>query len=344
MKTQYLTFVRDHDAYAILKVVTRNIELEMLSAPGGVGLVGSSSCVQALRRRIANTASIEIPVLITGESGVGKEVVAKCIHHCSSRRENPFVALNCGSLTPTLIESELFGHVQGAFTGATRAKHGFFETADGGTLFLDEIGDLPLDLQTRLLRVLDEGEFNRVGETKPRRVDVRIISATNRDLKKMAEENRFRSDIYYRLRGSQIYIAPLRERKDDIPALVCHFLGDETKVTPQAIEALRQFDWPGNVRELSMVVASLKGLCRDKPITMESVHEILGLDGIGDPPANDVAAYNTSRELFDKGYFESLMESTNGNISKASALSGIHRKNLRDKLKTLGMYRQGTKE
>jgi DNA-binding NtrC family response regulator len=300
-----------------------------------------------IRRRICQLAPMHIPVLVTGESGTGKEIVARSIHKYSTRASQPFIAVNCGSFAPTLIESELFGHVQGAFTGASKTKHGLFEAADRGTLFLDEIGEMPLELQSRLLRVLDEGEFMRIGETKPRKVDVRIISATNRDMEEMVNHGTFRSDLHFRLRGGLIAIAPLRERKEDIPALVRHFLGESLHVDAAAMNRLTQLDWPGNVRELSMVVQMLKSMGPEAEISEAAVQQVLGMYS-GADAREAILSYQEMKiealSHFDKEYFQTLLESANGNISRAASMAGMDRKNLRDKLKNLGIYKKENKD
>ncbi|MCC7134351.1 MAG: sigma 54-interacting transcriptional regulator [Gemmatimonadales bacterium] len=225
-------------------------------------IVGSGAAITRLLEKVGQVAATDATVMITGETGTGKELVARAIHERSARAGRPLVAVNCGALSPTLIETELFGHEKGAFTGAADRKLGRFEVADGGTLFLDEIGDLSLDLQVRLLRVLQEGELFRVGGTDPIRVDVRVIAATHRDLPAAVRAGTFRQDLYYRLNVFPIKTPPLRERREDIPALVRHFtaraasrLGKRIDVVPPAVlEAFGSYPWPGNIRELANVV------------------------------------------------------------------------------------------
>ncbi len=211
-------FRADHVRYAVLGAIDKHTSLRQhysLSPMGdnNNGLIGNSEHICMVRQQINSMAPIEIPVLVTGESGTGKELVAKSFHENSSRAKEPFIAINCGGLSSTLIESELFGHMQGSFTGATKTKHGLFEAAEGGTLFLDEIGELPYELQSKFLRVLDAGEFSRIGETKVRKADVRVVSATNQDLARMVERKEFRQDLYFRLRGGIIRLLPLRKRR-----------------------------------------------------------------------------------------------------------------------------------
>lgn len=336
-------FSADQITYAVMgalrlkRLLEKNLENDFSAESARMGLIGQSAAMTTLRRRILELAPIDIPVLITGESGTGKEVVARCIHQCSRRSSNQFNAVNCAGLSPTLVESELFGHAQGAFTGASKTTFGFFEVSTDGTLFLDEIGDFPVELQSRLLRVLDKGEFNRVGETATRITDARILSATNRDPKTMVEAGAFRADLYYRLRGSQIHIPPLRDRKEDIPDLVRFFLGqDKVAVAPEALDRLSQFDWPGNVRELRMVVKNLKALAKNSIITTDAVDSVLGL---ANPLSGSrmIISYKQFKETVvadaERNYFESLISASSGNVTQAAREAGMHRKNLYEKLK-----------
>jgi DNA-binding NtrC family response regulator len=323
-------------------LLRKNREIEVLVGTQGKGLIGSSKHMAEVRLKISEIAPLEIPVVITGESGTGKEVVARCIHEFSPRAKGRFTVVNCAGLPQGLIESELFGHVQGAFTGAIKTKHGYFEVTDGGTLFLDEIGDLPLELQSRLLHVLDRGEYNRVGDTEPRHTDVRIVCATNCDLAAMMEKGTFRKDLYYRLRGAQISMLTLRKRKDDIPVLVRYFLSDELyTVVPDAMEALMDHDWPGNVRQLKMTVSNLKGICTNKIITLENVAGILGVCVSKNEGAELLVPYkefkNNILSAAEKGYFKSLVDASSGNIAQAARMAGIDRKNFYEKLKQFGL-------
>ncbi len=308
--------------------------------PEELGLIGTSPSIQEVRDQIRKSGPLEVPILITGESGTGKEIVAHCIHELSHRSEKKLIAVNCASFSPGIVESELFGHVQGAFTGATKTKYGFFEAADGGTLFLDEIGDLPLDLQSKLLRILDKGEFTRIGDTQNLSVNVRIISATNHDLKQMVDEQRFRKDLYYRLRGIQIKLPALRERREDVPLLARHFLGEKgPAVSSGAMNLLQDFAWPGNVRELKMVIESMKGFSSHNIISKDLVCHILEIKEHLDSniPAN--LTYHGFKDKVikkhEKDYFQSLLETANGNISKVARLAKIQRRHLYTKLKDL---------
>lgn len=224
------------------------------------GIIGTSAHIQDVLRMISRLKDTRTPVLISGESGTGKELVARAIHFRGSMAQTPFVAVDCGSLVPTLMESELFGYEKGAFTGATKSKAGLFQAANGGTIFLDEIGELPLEMQAKLLRVLQEKEVRPVGSNERETVDVRVIAATNRDLEASYRAGTFRKDLYFRLNVVTVHIPPLRDRRSDIPVLVHHFLdryakGSQIQVTPAAMKSLLQYDWPGNVRELENCIA-----------------------------------------------------------------------------------------
>jgi len=265
--------------YLIAQLEKSNLHLrqELKVFQGQFGqLVGNSAAMQEVYRLIEKVAKTDATVLIRGESGTGKELVARAIHYHSRRSEAPFISINCAALPETLLESELFGHARGAFTGAVTAKKGLFEEAHEGTIFLDEIGDISLGLQSKLLRVLQEGEFLRVGETRPTRVDVRVLAATNRDLEKAVKEGSFRPELFYRLNVISIWLPPLRERRDDIPLLARHFLekigrrlGKEvTGFTSEAMDALVRADWPGNVRELENVIERAVILTEGKKIEL----------------------------------------------------------------------------
>lgn len=234
-------------------------------------IIGKSGCLQKVVKLARKVASTDVPVLLTGETGTGKEVFAQAIHFGSNRNGRPFVAINCSAFSSELLESELFGHKAGAFTGAIKDKKGLFEEADHGTLFLDEIGEMAINLQAKLLRVLEMGEFIKVGDTKPVKVDVRLISATNRNLKDEMERGRFREDLFFRLCVFQIELPALRERKEDIPALVSHFIGRLGKkigktavITPDCQELMQTYHWPGNIRELQNVIERALIVCDDK--------------------------------------------------------------------------------
>lgn len=247
------------------------------------GIIGQSVQVQELVEVIQQVAPTEITVLITGESGTGKEVFAKAIHAASKRSHKPVITVNCGAIPEGIIESELFGHEKGAFTGAAETRKGYFELADGGTIFLDEIGELPLGTQVKFLRVLENGEFMRVGSAVPRKVDVRVIAATNKDLEVEVRQGNFRADLFYRLRSINLHIPPLRERRDDIPVFVEFFMKEIAErnnikapgISPEAMALLQQYRWEGNVRELRNVIESILVLEKGKVVKVEDVKKYL---------------------------------------------------------------------
>ncbi|WP_405242404.1 sigma 54-interacting transcriptional regulator [Lentisalinibacter salinarum] len=266
-------------------------------------------------------------VLITGESGTGKELMAKAIHRASNRRDGPFVAINCSAMAEHLLESELFGHEKGAFTGATRAHKGLFQAAEGGTLLLDEIGDMPMRLQVKLLRVLQEDQVRPVGATDSIPVDVRVVSATHRDLREMMTEGTFREDLYYRLNVVNIHVPPLDDRRDDIPLLVAHFLktiaeetGGERKVyAPEAVEMLVTAEWPGNIRQLYNVVRQNVALSRSPVISAELVRSSLGEHG------GKLPSFSEARDEFTRNYLSQILQITSGNVSQAARLAKRNR-------------------
>ena len=293
------------------------------------GLIGESPAIKEVLSMIYRVAPSNATVLITGESGTGKELVARILHAASPRKDRRFVAVSCAAIPESLLESELFGYERGAFTGATKPKPGKFELAHGGTLFLDEIGDLPISLQVKLLRVLQEKEVERLGSTVPRKVDVRIIAATNQDLRKKVEGGSFREDLYYRINTINIHIPPLRERKEDILPLAEFFLrkfsremGKDIKgFDREARKALLSYQWPGNVRELINVVERAVVLTRKNIITAD----LLMLEQLKSP-------FPTLEEL-EREHIKKALKISGGNLTRASELLGIHRNTLREKLK-----------
>jgi two-component system, NtrC family, response regulator GlrR len=290
-------------------------------------IVTANSHMQALLAEARLVADSESGVMIRGESGTGKELLARAIHRASPRRGGPFVAVNCAAIPEPLLESELFGHVKGAFTGALGAHKGLFQAADGGSLFLDEIGDLPLGLQVKLLRVLQDLEVRPVGSSHAVAVDVRILSATHRDLEAAIAAGEFREDLYYRLNVVSLAIPPLRERREDIPLLVRQFLTVYAErnphrvngFTPEAMEMLTAFDWPGNVRQLGNVVEQCCALCA-APLAPAS----LVLRALGTRPATALS-YAEAKDRFEQDYLTSLMKSTHGNVAAAARLAGRNR-------------------
>jgi two-component system NtrC family response regulator len=262
----------------------RALERRVRRAEGATQLVGTSASLEQVRRLIARVAGSEAAVLVRGETGTGKELVARAIHEGSARAAGPMVAVNCGALPEHLVESELFGHRKGAFTGADEHRAGLFEVADGGTLFLDEIGELPKSLQSRLLRALESGEIRRVGDNHPITVDVRVVCATHRSLEEMVRAGEFREDLLFRINTFEIAVPPLRERPEDIPALVQHFVREARPQMPPdaqvadeaALAALAAHAWPGNVRELANAVEHALVLCDELPLSVEHMPARLG--------------------------------------------------------------------
>jgi len=337
-------------------------------------LKGRSAAMQDVYRMLARLMGTDLTVLITGESGVGKELAARVLHDFGPRKRSPFVAINMAAIPRELIESELFGHERGAFTGATARSAGRFEQAEGGTLFLDEIGDMPHEAQTRLLRVLQQGEYVPVGGASPIKANVRIVSATHRDLRESVRQGEFREDLFYRLNVVPLRLPALRERVEDIPELVNHFLQkSEGEGLPRrlmsngAMEALRKHNWPGNVRELENLIRRLIVMTADETISADSVLEILSEYSQG-TEQKDAADQNISGSLdqlmdrFLERYFQELgqdlpsaglytriieqieipllthmLSAVNGNQVKAAEVLGINRNTLRKKIKTLGL-------
>ena len=329
--------------YAALYFQRVQNELKAQISPVGEGrLIGISKWMHQLREQIRIAAKSALPVLITGETGTGKELIANDIHSASNRSNKPFLAINCATLG-TLADSELFGHVSGSFTGATRSTRGYIGSADGGTLFLDEVGDLPLELQAKLLRFLDSGEYLRVGEAKIRRADVRVISATNRDLISLCKEGKFREDLYYRLAGYQIRTLPLRAHPEDIPSLVWHFLHEISRkkcetfeITGNAVMALRQFPWPGNVRQLKHTISLLCEQAQNGLIEEAHVVSLLGISSKITIEPYQKAKKKTLRQ-FDIDYFSQVLSYSKGSLRIALELTGMHKKNFYTKLKQLGL-------
>jgi DNA-binding NtrC family response regulator len=298
------------------------------------GFVTADSAMKQALATVERAAPSPLPVLIQGETGTGKELVARALHEQSPRRAFPFVPINCAALPETLIESELFGHERGAFTGAVERKTGLFEVASRGTVFLDEIGELGLLLQARLLRVIETQEFFRVGGSRPVRVDVRVVSATNRDLRAEVEAGRFREDLYYRLNGVTIRLPPLRERRGDIPLLARHFLdrvGSGRMLDVGAFEVLNGYDWPGNVRELEMVVQRAALLSPEPTIRSED----LPLE-VRPRAAPRVLRTDLTLEEMEREYVQAVLEKHRGHRGRTAEALGIDPKTLYNKLRAWG--------
>ncbi|HWR72911.1 MAG TPA: sigma-54 dependent transcriptional regulator [Nitrospirota bacterium] len=311
-------------------------------------IIGNSAEMHEVFRIMRHAASSESSVLVTGESGTGKELVARAVHSNSVRARRKFVTVNCGAIPEGLIESELFGHVKGSFTGAVADKRGLVEEADKGTLFLDEIGELAPPLQVKLLRVLQEGEFLRVGDTQPRRVNVRVVAATNRDLTKAIAEKQFREDLFYRLNVIPIELPPLRRRKEDVPLLVNHFIEKHKAKAPEknisgiskeAVQALINYHFPGNVRELENAVEYAVAFTTGPMVQKEDLPKYILEEKKLGPEAQKIPIMplKDAKHQFEKGLIIATLIETSGNISEAARLLNVHRQNLQQKIRLLGI-------
>ncbi|MGB7408864.1 MAG: sigma-54 dependent transcriptional regulator [Pontixanthobacter sp.] len=363
-------FPKPFDLDALISAVSQAVGTggagapEVVQASGDLPLVGRSAAMQGVYRMITRVLSNDLTVLVLGESGTGKELVAEAIHELGHRKTGPFVAINAGAIPADLIESELFGHERGAFTGAIKQSIGKFEQANGGTLFLDEIGDMPFEAQTRLLRALQSGRIRRVGGQQDIAIDVRIIAATNRNLQPMIVSGAFREDLFYRLNVVPIELPPLRERRDDIEPLAQHFLKEATKeglpyrqIDKSALVLLKGRDWRGNVRELRNALYRLILLSRDDVIGAATVCEALGNDTaqseageemdlsaafrqwarVAGPPAGHI--YHAALAAFERPMFEWALAQTDGNQLRAAKLLGINRNTLYKRIVDLNIDR-----
>ncbi|MDE3101342.1 MAG: sigma-54-dependent Fis family transcriptional regulator [Chloroflexota bacterium] len=311
-------------------------------------IVGNSPAMQEVYKTIGKVAKADATVLITGESGTGKELVAEALHYNSSRRAGPLVKVSCAALPETLLEAELFGHEKGSFTGALTQRRGRFELADKGTIFLDEIGEMSLQTQTKLLRVLQDRKIERLGSSLPLKVDIRVICATNKDLQKQVEVTKFRDDLFYRLNVINIHMPPLRDRKEDIPALVEHFLAKHrysataqpAAISEEALRRLMEYDWPGNVRELENVIERAVVLSRGQIITSRELpfgdHEG-DREEEGDEVPSERSFFKKSVAQFEKDLIMKALRDANGNRSKAAEMLGIYRRLLYAKIKEYGL-------
>ncbi len=319
---------------------------ERLDEKFGFGnIVGHSEPMLKILEIVRRVARSEIPVLILGESGTGKELIANAIHQNSSRTGGKFVAINCAGLSETLLEDELFGHVKGAYTGATSDRSGRFEHADGGTLFLDEVGDMPLAMQAKLLRVLENGEVVRVGSNEPVRVDIRIISATNSDLAEKVSKGEFREDLYFRIKGATIDLPALRQRRDDIPQLIDFFIGliNENQgtsidgITPEARRVLMGYPWPGNIRQLRNVLENMVALADGKKLTVEDLPAEIHSPptDITDGQFSELAGI--SIEQAEKQLIRNTLKMLDGNRERAANILGIGERTLYRKIKEYGL-------
>jgi len=305
------------------------------------GIIGASANIQDVLRMISRLKDSRTPVLVSGESGTGKELVARAIHFRGAMAQTPFVAVDCGSLVPTLMESEMFGYEKGAFTGAMKSKAGLFQAANGGTIFLDEIGELPLEMQAKLLRVLQEREVRPVGSNESHSVDVRVIAATNRDLEAAYREGTFRKDLYFRLNVVTVHLPSLRERRSDIPVLVHHFLnryapGTNLHVKPAAMKSLLQYEWPGNVRELENCVARAVTLGDRRVIDVSDLPPAIRAEGGGAPQttfSDGSSLSTTALAEMERMTILKVFEQANGDKALAGRMLGISRATLYRKLK-----------
>ena len=309
---------------------------------GAEAVVGQSESMKKVEELVRKVGPTDATVLISGESGTGKELVARAIHHHSGRKDRPFVAVDCGSLVESLLESELFGHVKGSFTGATATKYGRFELANGGTLFFDEVGDISLNIQTKLLRVLQEREITKVGSSKVVRVDVRIVAATNKDLQRAVKAGTFREDLFYRLSVVPVALPALRERRDDIPLLANHFLKKYNKkrkknvraISGRAMKALVQYDWPGNVRELENAIERAVVLTENDVIEPSDLL-YYGLT-VEMPSTSNVVQAKRLADV-ERDHIANTLQMFEGHKGKAAESLGIDRKTLRLKLRRYGL-------
>ncbi|MBL8956586.1 MAG: sigma-54-dependent Fis family transcriptional regulator [Myxococcaceae bacterium] len=337
-------------AYEHKQVIDRNRQLEQLvsgRAPE-VGFIGDSPRMREIAALVQRVGPSKSTVLVQGESGTGKELVARAIHAASERRSKPFIAVNCAAMTETLLESELFGHLKGAFTGAQQAKRGLFEAATGGTLFLDEIGDMPMSTQVHLLRALQVGEVRPVGSTETIKVDVRVVAATNVDLRAAIAAGKFREDLFYRLNVINLVVPPLRERPSDIPPLAYHFLRASAaragkrcdRIDSRALTALVSCRWPGNVRELENTIERAVVLAQGTEVTIDDLppHVQNALGGAeSDAMTLSGMPYVQAKRLalgaFNRSYLKGLLAKSNGNVTAAANMAGLDRSNFRRLLK-----------
>ncbi len=302
-------------------------------------MIGESVAIKNVFNAISKAAKTSTTVLITGESGTGKELVARAIHYNSDRSSSPFVPVNCGGIPESLLESELFGHLKGSFTGASETRAGFFQTADGGTILLDEISETSMNMQVKLLRVLESKEINMVGSSRPQKINVRVIAASNKDLRKQIERGAFREDLFYRLNVITINIPPLREREGDIPLLINYFISyyanefgkPPLRISEKALQVLEQYYWPGNVRELENVIQQLAVMSDDSYI---DIPDLPSLMRYSIPHKNGI---NRSLKEVEIEHIKNVLTSVDNNKSKAAKILGIDRKTLRKKLEENGL-------
>ncbi|MBI3893990.1 MAG: sigma-54-dependent Fis family transcriptional regulator, partial [Candidatus Wallbacteria bacterium] len=334
-----------------LREQATSLRRELDGVRGFANLLGKNQAMLTAYQLLEKAGRLDFTVLITGETGTGKELAARAVHDRSARRDRPFVAVNCGALPAELVESELFGHARGAFTGASFSKPGLFNEADGGTLFFDEIGELPLAVQVKFNRVLQEKEIRRVGENAPAKVDVRIVAATHRDLKAEAAAGRFREDLFYRLNVFPIHLPALRDRAEDIPLLTAHFLEkvarahrrETMKFTAEALRALTSYSWPGNVRELENAIERAVAVSSGTELGVECLPEEVRRTRDALPPG-EILAKSPYREVVvratdhvSREYLVALLQEFRGNVTRAAERAGLERGSLHRLLKRFGL-------
>jgi len=338
------------NALQLQYLMAENAELKRTVA-NEYEMIGDTPAMLLLREQIMRVAPTSAAILLTGENGTGKELAARSIHYNSPRRDRPFVAINCAAIPEELIESELFGHEKGAFTGAVTQKKGKFDLADGGTLFLDEIADMSLKTQAKILRILQERSFERVGGIKQVSVDVRIVAATNKALDREILQGRFREDLYYRLNVVPFRVPALRERREDIPILVRHFVamfyrreGREAKVfQPETLDMLTSYDWPGNVRELKNIIERIAIMTPGRLITPVDIPDLMGGPFSGPPPSPKLevafskSSLREAREEFEREFIIHKLENNDWNISRTAEIIELERSNLHRKIKSYGI-------
>ena len=317
-------------------------------------IIGACEGLKSVLERVSKVAVRDSSILVTGESGTGKELIAQAIHYNSPRREKRFVAINCGALPENLLESELFGYKKGAFTGATESRYGLLEAANGGTLFLDEVGNLPMNVQKTLLRFLQEKEFNRLGDTTPTRVDVRVLSATNSDLKEAIKSGAFREDLYYRLNVVTIHLPPLRERASDVPLLAAHFIQLQNQkfntaikgFESEALKILCACSWPGNIRQLKNVIEACMAIESGEYISCDTLAQFIEPDSAGTPVSHGAVQvggdvpYTAALEHFEADLLANLLKKHGGNIDLAAREAGMNMVTMYRKIKRYGIRKE----
>ncbi len=331
--------------HARLRRDNARLRTELTGAKGPQGIIGRSPALKGVLEILGRIAPSDVPILVEGESGTGKDLVARAAHAMSKRAAGPYLALNMSAIPENLAEAELFGHEKGAYTGAEQAREGYFAEARGGTLFLDEIGLLPPQLQPKLLRVLQDGEFTPVGSRKVQKADVRVVAATNEDLAQRVKEGKFREDLWFRLRVVPVRLPPLRERREDIPLLVEHFVRkhavrlDRPPLAPDAaaMKALLDHPWPGNVRELEHAIERGLLLAQGDTITLADLPPELSPAQAAEAAGGSDGRYRRARDAWEQRFLENLLREAGGSVGKAAELAGLHRSTLYEKLARYGL-------